>query len=200
MTVVSAKVDYREIACQQVLQQDGSVYSVQWLVVPENCADPVTGRFLLARYLELVRTGTLNLVRPVSNADGIQFRLLGSSLALLRFAPAEHLCGEEGEAVHLRTTGGLLVRKGETGPGRFSFLTEREEGGLRITVQLRYCAPLLLGGGRPSLLRRLFFRATQGRFHKAITVRFLSELYRELTGEKARLRLKKVRVKEGRDI
>ena len=197
---VSAKVNLKEIACQQVLQQDGSVYSVQWLVVPESCADLVTSRLLLARYLKLVRTGTLSLVRPVSDADGIQFRLLGSSLAFLRFAPAEHLCGEEGEAVHLRTIGGLLVRKGETGPGRFSFLTGPDEGGLRITVQLRYCRPLLLGGGRPSPLRRLFFRATQGRFHKAITVRFLSDLYRELTGEKARLRLKQVRVQEGQDI
>ena len=173
---------------------------MQWLVVPERFAQPVTAHLLLERYLKLVRTFTGSLVRPVVGAEGIQFRLVGTALVFLSFAPPEYVRREQAESVHLRTIGGLLVRAGEPGRGRFSFLTEREEGGLRITVQLFYSRPLLLGGGRPSLLRRLIFSATQGRIHRAITVRFLSELYRESTGEKARFRVKHVRVKEGQDI
>ena len=182
------------------MQRDGSVYSIQWLIIPERYAETVTALFLLERYLRLVRTFTLSLVRPVLNAEGIQFRLVGTSLAFLRFAPPEYVCGPQSEAVLLRTIGGLMVRAGEPGKGRFSFLAAQEEGGLRITVQLIYSRPLLLGSGSPSPLRRLFFSITQGQFHKAITIRFLASLYRELTGEKARLRVKKVQVREGREI
>jgi len=197
---VSAKVDVNEIACQQNLTQDGSVYSVQWMVVPACFARPVTAELLLVRYLKLVRNCTLSLVRPVVNADGIEFRLLTSSLAFLRFAAPEYLCGEESETVQLRTVGGLLVRAGEPGPGRFSFSSRREAAGVRITVQLLYCRPLLLGSAAPSSLRKFLFSITQGQIHKAITIRFLADLYRELAGRKARVQVRQVRVGEGRDI
>jgi hypothetical protein len=196
----TAQGSVAEIACQQVLLQDGTIYSVQWLVVPERHAHPVTAHLLLERYLKLVRHFTLSLVRPVSAADGIQFRLVGTCLDFLSFAPPEYLSGERIESVQLRTVGGLLVRADEPGRGKFSFLVEREESGVRITVQLFYSRPLLLGSGHPSTLRRLFFRNTQGKFHKTITVRFLSELYRDLTGDKARISVKQARVKEGQDI
>ena len=196
-----AKDGIPEIACQQILLQDGSVYSVQWLELPQRCAGRVTGRYLLTRYLKLVRDCTLSLVRPVVSPDGIEFRLLESSLAFLRFAPPEFLCGPAGEAVHLRTVGGLLVREGEDpGTGKFSFVSEIGEAGVRVTVQLFYSRPLLLGSARPSWLRRLLFRCTQGLIHRKLTVRFLSNLYRELTGDRGRTRVKQVRVKEGRDI
>jgi hypothetical protein len=197
---VSTKVDVNEIACQQNLTPDGSVYSVQWMVLPACHARLVTAELLLARYLKLVRACTLSLVRPVVNADGIEFRFLGSSFAFLRFTAPEYLCGEESETVQLRTIGGLLVRAGEPGPGRFSFSAQHEAGGVRITVQLLYCRPLLLGSATPSLLRRFLFSSTQGRIHKAITIRFLSDLYRELAGSKARVQVRQVRVGEGKDI
>ena len=197
---VSGKVASGEIAWQQVLLQDGSVFSVQWLVVPGRSGASVTGRLLLDRYLRFVRTCTLSLVCPVAHADGIKFRLVASSLAFLRFAPPEYERLEQGGAVHLHTVGGLLVRAGEPGTGRFSFFTVPEDGGLRITLQLLYCRPLLLGSGHPSRLRRFCFSATQGRIHRALTVRFLCGLYRELTGETGRVRVKQVKVREGEDI
>ena len=189
-----------EIACQQVLLQDGTVFSVQWLVVPARYAHALTAGLLLERYLKLVRDYTFSLVRPVSGPDGIQFRLVGTSLALLSFAPPEFQSDPHLKAVQLHTVGGLLVRKGDPGRGMLSFLIEQEEGGVRVTLQLFYSRPLLLGSGRPSRLRRILFRISQGRFHKAITLRFLGDLYRDLTGERSRLQLRNVRVKQGKDI
>lgn len=188
-----------EVACQQILLQDASVYSVQWLVLPERYAHLVSAQLLLDRYLKLVRESTFSLIRPVRSTQGVRFRLFASSLSLLSFAPVEHLLGERSESVQLRINGGLLVQAGECSRGMLSLLTEREEGGLRVTVQLSDYCPLLLGSARPSLLRRLFYRITQAYIHQAVTVRFLSDLYRELTGEKVRACVKKVRVKEGRD-
>jgi hypothetical protein len=189
-----------EVACQQVLLQDASVYSVQWLVVPERVAHLVTTQLLLDRYLKLVRDFTFSMARPLVSADGIEFRLFSSSLAFLSFAPPEHVSGQGTAAVLLRINGGFLVQARERGRGMLSLLTEQDEGGLRITVQLSYCGPLLLGKGPPSRLRRLLYRVTQGALHKAVTIRFLSDLYRELTGEKIQVSVKKVRVKDGMDI
>jgi len=200
LMAVSAKVEVPEIVCQQNLTNEGSVYSVQWMVVPECSARQVTAELLLARYLKLVRDCTLSLVRPVLNADGIEFRFLTSCCAFLRFAPPEYLRGKESETVQLRTIGGLLVRKGEPGLGRFSFASQRTEGGMRITVELLYCRPLLLGSGTPSLLRKFLFSITQGQIHKAITIRFLADLYRDLTGRKSRIQVTALRVGNGQDI
>lgn len=189
-----------EIACQQVLQPDGSVYSVQSLLIPERAAEGVTAELLLDRYLRLIKASSLFLVRPTQGRDGLQFRLAGTSLAFLRFAPAERLTDAQGETVRLRTVGGFMVGAGEPVRGDFSFRAGQEAGGVRVTVQLTYCRPLLLGSGPPSPLRRFLFSATQGRVHKAITVRFLAELYRNLTGDRRRLPVRKVQVREGADI
>jgi hypothetical protein len=197
---VSATADVTEIACQQNLTQDGSVFSVQWMVVPANYAPQVTAELLLARYLKLVRACTWSLVRPVLGADGIEFRLLSSSLAFLRFAPPEYLYAQDSATVQLRTLGGLLVRAGAPGLGRLSFSSRREEGGVRVTVQLLYSRPLLLGSATPSPLRRFLFSMTQGHIHKVLTIRFLANLYRELTGEKSRIQVKQLRVGDGQDI
>lgn len=197
---VSAKVEVNEIACQQNLTHDGSVYSAQWMVVPECSARQVTAELLLARYLKLVKDCTLSLVRPVLNADGIEFRFLTSTLVFLRFAPPEYLRGKDSETVQLRTIGGLLVRTGEPGLGRFCFSSQRTGEGVRITVQLLYCRPLLLGSGTPSWLRKFLFSITQGKIHKAITVRFLADLHRELLGRKSRIQVRPVRVGKGQDI
>lgn len=197
---VKAKEGVKEIACQQILLQDASVYSVQWLVFPERYAHLITAPLLLERYLKLVRDCTFSLIRPVAGAGGIEFRLLASSLALLSFAPPQRVFGEDREEVHLVINGGLLVQARECDRGMFSFSAEKAEGGMRVTVQLSDYCPLLLGSRTPSRLRRLLYRFTQAYIHKRVTVRYLSTLYEELTGGEIRTRVKKVRVKEGRDI
>lgn len=188
-----------EVACQQILEQDASVYSVQWLVIPDPHARQVTAQLLLDRYLKLVRNWTFTLIRPRVVADGVQFRLLDTSLALLSFGPPEYLAGEEDGEVRLRINGGLLVQPRECNRGLFSLYTAREGEGARVTVQLSDYCPLLLGNARPSLVRRLLYRMTQAYLHKIVTVRYLVDLYRELTGEKVSPRLIKVQVREGKE-
>lgn len=189
----------REVACQQILEPDASVYSVQWLVLPDPLLRPVTPRFLFERYLRLVRDWTFSLIRPAQNEEGVQFSLLGSSIALLSFQPPEYPKGEGEGEVHLRINGGILVQPKECDRGLFSLFAEREPGGVRVTVQLSDYCPLLLGSARPSLLRRQLYRLTQAYLHKIVTVRYLAELYRELTGEKVRLKVQKVRVRQGKE-
>lgn len=189
----------RKVACQQILEQDASVYSVQWLVVPDPQSRPITAIYLFDRYLKLVRNWTLTLIRPALTGEGVQFRLLNSSWALLSFGSPEFPEGEQGGEVHLRINGGLLVQAKECGRGLFSLWAQPEEGGVRVTVQLSDYCPLLLGSARPSALRRLLYRMTQAYLHKIVTVRYLAELYRELTGERVCLRLQKVQVREGKE-
>jgi hypothetical protein len=197
---VMAKEAVKEIACQQVLLQDASVFSIQSLVFPERYAHLLTAPLLLERYLKLVRDWTFSTIRPVAGVEGIQFRLVASSLAFLSFAPPRHVYRQEREEVHLRINGGVLVQARELDKGMFSFFAERAEGGLRVTVQISDYRPLLLGGESPSRLRRLFYKLTQAYIHKVLTVKYLSSLYRELTGEEVLPGLKKVRVREGEEI
>jgi len=191
--------EVKEVACQQILERDASVYSVQWLVIPDPYARQITAQLLLDRYLKLVRDWTFTLIRPRVAADGVQFRLLATSLALLSFGPPEYPAGEEDGEVHLRINGGLLVQPRECNRGLFSLYAAREGEGARVTVQLSDYCPLLLGSARPSLVRRLLYRMTQAYLHKVVTVRYLADLYRELTGEKVSLRLIKVQVREGKE-
>jgi hypothetical protein len=197
---VAAKVEVQEIAYQQILLEDGSVFSVQWLEVPGCFAQLISASLLLERYLKHVRDCTWSLVRPVINEEGIQFRLVGTSLAFLSFAPPEYHVTGENQAVHLRNVGGLLVKGRQPAGGVLSLLTHREEGRLRVTLQLLYSRPLLLGSGTPSRLRRLFFSMTQGYLHRILTICYLKRLYRDLTGDEARFRVRGVRVREGVDI
>lgn len=195
--MVAKKGTAREVACQQILEPDASVYSVQWLVLPDPLLRPVTPRFLFERYLRLVQDWTFSLIRPAQNEEGVQFRLLGSRIALLSFQPPEYPKGER--EVHLRINGGILVQPKECDRGLFSLFAEPEPGGVRVTVRLSDYCPLLLGSARPSLLRRQLYRLTQAYLHKIVTVRYLAELYRELTGEKVRLKVQKVRVRQGKE-
>src|ERR1035437_3730511 len=130
---VKPKGGVTEISCQQILLQDASVYSVQWLVIPERYAHHVSARLLFDRYLKLVRDRTFSLIRPVVSPDGVQFRLIASSLSFLSFSAPEYLSGPEAAAVHLSINGGLMVQARASNRGMFSLLTERAEGGLRIT-------------------------------------------------------------------
>ena len=187
-----------EIACQQVLVPDGSVFSVQWLAFPERCAQLITAPMLFERYLRLIRDCTFSLIRPAVTGEGVEFRLGNTPLALLRFSPPRQASREEGEEVEMVISGGVLVQARERHCGRFSFAMERREGEVRVTVQLVDFCPLILGSRTPSLMHRLAYRLTQAYIHKLVTVRYLSTLYRELTGERVPSRVRAARVREGR--
>jgi hypothetical protein len=188
------------VKCQQVLQPDGSVFSVQWLELPEPCAKGVTAPRILDRYLQYLRKITLSMVRPTLAANGVQFRLLGSSLSILSFAPPQLITGDGWEEVRLTLTGGLALQKGGCQGGAFSVIAERTETGVAAKVQLSEFCPTLLGKAPASWLRKQLYKWTQAYVHKLVTVSFLSRLYRDLTGVKARTHVEKVTVRQGTPI
>ena len=195
-----ARQTVKGIACQQILQQDASVYSVQWMDFSKGHAQSIGAPQLLERYLKLARAFTFSVVRPVAGPEGVQFRLFDSSFALLKFAPPKQVSGPRREEVHLHIRGGLLVQARERDCGRLSFMVERGDAGVRITLQLADYFPLLLGSRKPSRLRTLFFRHTQAYMHRAVAIKFLSCLHKELTGERIRPLVDKVWVREGEEI
>jgi hypothetical protein len=190
----------KEVACQQVLLADGSVFSIQWIDLPERAGRRVTPTFLLQRYLGFLSRFTWTLVRPVSNQSGIAFRIAGTTLPLLRFLPPKYRDLPNGHAVDLDIEDGLLVQPGARRQGRFSLISERTNEGVRITVELSGYFPLLLGGSSPPGWRRCLYRLTQSLVHKEVTARYLLRLHRELTGERFKLKLRKVAVREGSEI
>lgn len=189
-----------EIAFQQILLPDASVYSVQWVDLPFSAAKRATASFLLEYYFRVIRKLTLGVVRPAVSSSGVDFRLMGSRLALLSFEPARFEKDESADAVHLCICGGFLVQPGECDRGMFSLSAAAVDDGIRITAQLSDYCPLLLGSRAPSGTRKLLYGLTQSYIHKVVTVRYLSYLCRELTGRKGRITVKKVRVREGTDI
>lgn len=188
----------REIACQQVLLDDSSVFSVQWLDLPRHLAEDIDPAFLLNRYLDHLRRFTLGMVRPRREGDKVRFCLLNTSWALLEFSPPRHEQESTRRSLILEVCGGLLVQPALCDRGRLELATEEVDQVLRIRLQLSDFCPLLLGGAQPSLARRWLYRTTQAAIHKVVTVRFLLRLYRELAGPEACVRVVPVRVREGR--
>ena len=186
-----------EVACQQILLDDASVYSVQWLDLPPRYATQLPASMLLERYLDFVREWTGHLVRPAVTGDGVEFRLLASSVALLSFSTPQLFATEGGEEIRLGICGGVLAQAGECDRGSFSLRRIDGEGAVRVMVQLSDYFPLLLGSRTPSPARRLLYRFTQAYLHKVVTVKYLSRLHRELTGVELRTVVKKVQVREG---
>lgn len=189
-----------KIACQQVLTEDGSVFSIQWTVMPERHAATLTPHFLLERYQVYLQQVTLSLVRPLQTGEGLVFRLLSTKVALLTFA-APTFSSESGiHAVTLRICEGHFVQAACCNRGKFCFMVESVNGGVKITVQLSEYYPRLLGSRAPSLSRKWLYRLTQAWVHKVVTVRFLAHLYRELEGKGASFRVIKVCVRKGEEI
>jgi hypothetical protein len=186
-----------EVACQQILLTDASVYSVQWLDLPARFVPRVTASLLLEHYFKVVRECTYTLIRPTVIGEGVQFRIVGTSLSLLSFSPAQFTTDDGAEIVELCICGGILVQAGECDRGRFSLISAASDDGVRVTVQLSDYCPLLLGSRTPSKMRKHLYRLTQAYIHKVVTVRYLSSLYHELTGMKLRAKVKKVQVREG---
>ncbi len=197
--MAKGQMHVEEIACQQVLSEDSSVYSIQWMTLPARHAGTITPEQLLERYLAHVRRFTLSLVRPVRSAEGIDFRLLATRLNLLSFVAPLAGGGGMSSSTTLRISGGYLVQPRECGRGELSFITEPHGEGIKVVVRLADYCPLLLGSRRPSRSRKLLYRLTQALLHKIVTVRFLVRLYHELEGHGRRVRV--VRVKgDGEDI
>jgi hypothetical protein len=190
----------REIACQQVLREDSSVCSVQWMTIPVHHAPTISPPLLLERYLAHVRRCTLSLVRPARSAGGIDFRLIATGVKLLSFGIP--LVGGDGftRTITLRISGGWLVQPRECGRGELSFITEPMGDRVKVVVRLADYCPLLLGSRQPSRLRKLLYRLTQSLLHRIVTVRFLLRLYRELEGSGAPVRLVKAKETSGEEI
>jgi hypothetical protein len=195
---MNANSEQGEIACQQVLLDDSSVFSVQWLELPRHLTEGVTPRFLFDRYLEHLRRFTFGLVRPGCDSEGVRFRLAGTPWNLLEFnAPVEQH-QDSRRTCTMEICGGFLVQRDMCHRGRLQFITEDLPEGVRIELQLSEFCPLLLGSAQPSFFRRQLYRLTQAAIHKVVTVRFLLRVYRELAGPQACARVVPAKVREGR--
>ena len=187
-----------QIACQQILQEDNSVFSIQWVDLPPEISSQLTAERLLTHYLEAVRTLTAGLVQPVSSEQELAFCLAGR-LPLLTFLPAEPVVTPEGSGLALRICGGLLVQPAQCERGELLLLlSQLPEKGQRITLRLADYCPLLLGSSQPSWIRRWLYRLTQAAIHRLVTVRFLVRLYRSLGGTGTIIRTVQVNVRNGR--
>ena len=173
-----SRIQGQEIACQQVLVEDSSVFSVQWSIIPPQFAAGLTPRHLLERYLAHIRRSTLSVIRPAESINGIELRLSGSRLSLISFLPPDERDG----AVTLRICGGLLVQPHQCRRGELHFTVQPTPEGVKVTIQLSDYCPLILGGSAPSPLRRWLYRVTQAAIHRLVTTRFLMLLYRDLAG------------------
>jgi len=186
----------QEIACQQVLVEDSSVFSVQWSDFPATISTGLTPKVLLERYLAYLRHATLTAIRPTLTPTGIEFRLAGSRLSLITFLPPD----ASSDRIALRICGGLLVQRQQCHRGELLFTVNPVPEGLRICLQLSDYCPLLLGSLNPSPLRRWLYRLTQAAIHRLVTVRFLILLYRELSGGRPDVRVVKAAVRDGRPV
>ena len=188
--------DSQEIAFQQVLLEDSSVFSVQWSLFPAQMTDGLTARSLLDRYLAYIRRATFSVIRPTELTDGVEFRLLNSRMSLISFQPPDSV----DETVTLRICGGLLVQPHQCHRGELRFAAEPTAEGLKVSLELSEFCPLILGSSSPSTARRWLYRFTQAAIHRLVTVRFLAMLYRDLAGASSLVRVVKVLVRDGRPI
>lgn len=187
-------VQPQQIACQQVLEEDNSVFSIQWTDLPAELAQGMTPEMLLERYLTAIRRMTGGLIQPRQTAESVAFLLFGR-FPLLCFLPPE----PEHTGLALRICGGLLVQKDQCDRGELLFQCEPlPDNAVRISLRLSDYCPLLLGSLRPSIIRRWLYRLTQAALHRLVTIRFLAVLYRELGGKARRVEKVRVQVREGK--
>lgn len=196
---VGAMQPIKKIACQQVLLQDSSVFSIQWMVLPSRHTTHVTPGYMLDHYLRHINTFTISLIRPLWTDSGLEFRLLATSLSLISFTVPTSSTDERSSALTLRISGGVLVQRDNCMRGELSFITKQIPSGLKVILQLSDYCPFILGNQSPSRWRRILYRFTQAYIHKMVTVRFLARLFRELEQVAPNIRLVKVRVKQGRE-
>jgi len=198
-TSMEQKPDYHEIACQQILAEDQSVFSIQWVVIPGVTPLRLTSGWLLDRYLAYVERFTCAVVRPALTENSLEFRLGNSTVPLIKFNLPLHADTMHGTSTTLRICGGYLVQPKECDRGQLDFIVEEVAAGVRITLQLSDYCPLLLGSNRPSLWRKWLYRLTQAYIHKIVTIRFLAMIYRQLTGSRPKSRVVKVALRKGEE-
>jgi hypothetical protein len=188
----------QEIACQQVLVEDSSVFSIQWSVFPHAIAAGLTPEILLTRYLDYIRSCTVSIIRPVVTAEGIEFRLFSGRVSLISFLPP--VVDADSNASILRICGGMLVQPHQCDRGELRFGVEDAADGVKVSLQLSEFCPLILGGPTPCFTRRWLYRLTQAFIHRLVTVRFLVLLYRDLAGKSTPVRLVNAQVRSGRPV
>jgi hypothetical protein len=188
----------RTIEFHQVLKTDGTVHSHQWLVLPATSAPDLSVEDSVVRYLAFLRSCTLGLVKPERNADGIALRLLG--LPLISFCLPVVTRNESATHADLFINGGLLVQSDSCSRGqlRFSIISTPEQ--IRIELRLSDYCPLLLGSRTPTCFRKWLYHITQASIHKLVTIRFLSSLYRDLTGIRPPYNIVKKSLADAEDI
>ncbi len=193
------KPDYHEIACQQILAQDQSVFSIQWVIIPGKAAQKMTSNRLLEIYLQYVKLLTLHIVCPAMTENGLEFSLCNSSIALIKFNMPVHQAVTNGSCTTIHICGGALVQPGECDRGQMDFMVEQICEDTCVTLQLSDFCPLLLGSNRPAPWRKWFYRLTQAYIHKVVTVRFLAMVYRQLAGDRPHTRVVKVALRKGEE-
>lgn len=183
----------QQIACQQVLVEDNSVFSIQWIELSPELAAGLTPDNVLRRYMAAIRRMTSGIIQPIETSEGVAFSLLGR-FPLLCFLPPV----PEETGLALRICGGLLVQKAQCDRGELLFQCEPlPDGRTRVLLRLSDYCPLLLGSPRPSIIRRWLYRLTQATLHRLVTIRFLSLLYRELGGTARTVKTVTVQVRQG---
>ena len=193
---MSSHRPFLKIACQQVLLEDASVFSVQWADLPVAIAGDLSAGELLIRYLAYVKKFTLTLIRPIILEDSIEFHLIGTDLSLISFLPPVY----DDCFGTLRICGGFLVQPRQCERGELRFGVEHATGIARVSLQLSEYCPLILGSRSPSLIRFWLYRLTQAAIHRLVTIRFLSLLYHERVGPSASVRVVNVAVRAGKAV
>ena len=181
---VESRFLLKKVACKDVILEDHSVFSRQWIKIPHIDKVLLTPAFLVESFMAFVRTCTLSIVQPVQSGGKIAFALFGFSLPLLIFSGPEFSENDRSQTATLRIEGGLIVQRNECGKGMISFIIEVVEEGVQVAVQVNDYRPLLLGGRKPSKMRKWFYRSTQALLHKIIISRFLCHLCRQLESGK----------------
>jgi hypothetical protein len=189
-----------DIACQQVLKEDASVFSLQLAVFPGGYAEKLTPDFIMDRYFSYLHKVTLTFARPVRTANGVEFRFLSTRFHLLTFAAPLKKKEKGIDSITLRICGGQFVQGDQCNRGKFSFSSEKVPDGVKVVVRLSDYFPRLLGSGTPGLFRKSLYRFTQALIHKFVTTRFLVFLFKELTGVKPCFRIVPVHEETGEDI
>lgn len=197
--MVTSRIEYYEIACQQVLEENYSVFSIQWVVLPEIHARDFTPGELIRLYLAYIRFFTYPFVAPEVTDTSVEFRLLRSSLSLLKFDLPQYADIPHGKKATLHISGGFLVQPGQCDRGELDFIVERVADGVKLTLQLSDFCPLLLGSRKPSFWRKWLYRFTQAYIHKVVTVRFLSRVHKKIVGYTAPVKIVRASLRSGID-
>jgi hypothetical protein len=176
----------KKIASREIIGDDLSVYSRQWIEFTSPDLRVLTPAFLVGKYLAFVQKCTLCLVQPLRIDGRIAFSFLGTSLYLLIFSGPEFRETDHSQTATFCIDGGLLVQRNECGKGMLSFIIEDLAEGVLVAVEVSDYCPLLLGGVTSTKLRKWLYRCSQALIHKVITSRFLGHLQRQLEHSPAR--------------